>query len=169
MRRIAVLANLLSVILAWIFASQVWASTTVSESQNRLSVTGLDAYPQVTFILLTGLLMLWLSRYLNSLFSKFLTSAVSLLLFATASPIWFESASGSLSILRSQISKATGVSDWLGQSDLIESSVYNHFAADMFVIFIITWLVSLFLLLWLRRSGENKANLATRIDKLPSW
>jgi hypothetical protein len=169
MRRISFLANLSSTFLAWVFASQVWASTSIIESQNRLSVTGLDAYPQVAFILLTGVLILWLTRYLNSLFAKFLTSAVVILLFATASPTWFESASGSLSILSPQISKATGVSDWLGQSDLITNSSYNHLAADCFVISLIIWFVSLLALLWLRKKDQPVSNLATRIDNLPSW
>lgn len=169
MRRISLLTHLGSTILAWFFASQVWASATVIESQNNLSVSGLDAYPQITFILLTGLLILWLTRYLNSLFAKFLTTAVVILLFATASPTWFESASGSLSILSPQISKATGVSDWLGQSELITNSFYNHFAADLFVIFLITWFISLVSLLWMKKKNQNATNLVTRIDNLPSW
>jgi len=169
LRRIALAINAVSVIAAWFFASQEWAATTVIESQNRITVSGLDAYPQITFILLTGVLILWLTRYLNSLFSRFLTTAVVVLLFATASPTWFESASGSLSILSPQISKATGVSDWLGQSELIQASVYNHFAADLFVVFLIAWFVSLVVLLWMRQRNQKATNLVTRIDKLPSW
>ena len=169
MRRISFLLNLGSTFSAWIFASQVWASTTVIESQTRLSVTGIDAYPQITFILLTGLLILWLTRYLNSLFAKFLTSAIVILLFATASPTWFESASGSLSILSPQISKSTGVSDWLGQSELIQNSSYNHLSADLFVISLISWFISLLIILWSKKKGQKDTNLATRIDNLPSW
>lgn len=169
MRRVALLVNLASLIAAWVLAAQVWASTTVNESQARLSISGLDAYPQLTFLMLTGLLILWLARYLNSIFSKFLTSAVVVLLFATASPVWFESASGSLSILGPQIAKATGVSDWIGQSDLIHSSFYNHIVADSFVIALILWFASLVLILWLKRAGESKKEFVTRIDNLPSW
>ena len=169
MRRISILVNLVSILFAWIFASQVWASTTVIESQSSLSVSGLDAYPQITFILLTGILVLWLTRYLNSLFAKFLTTAVVILLFATASPTWFESASGSLSILSPQISKSTGVSDWLGQSELIQNSIYNHLSADLFVISLISWFASLVIILWSKKKGQKDNNLATRIDNLPSW
>ncbi len=169
MRRIFLAINLVSLVLTWAFSSQIWASSTIAESGNRLVISGLDAYPQITFILLTGILILWLTRYLNSLFARFLTSAVTLLLFATASPIWFESASGSLAILSPQISKATGISDWLGQSELLQDSFYNHLAADLFVIALISWFASLIFLLWARRPGEKTANLVTRIDKLPSW
>lgn len=161
--------NLVSLLSAWALASQVWATSTILESQTRLAISGLDAYPQLTFLLLTGLLILWLTRYLHSVFSKFLTTAVVVLLFATASPVWFESASGSLSILSPLISKATGVSDWLGQSDLIGDSSYNHVVADSFVIALIVWLLSLFFLLWSKRPGESKNEFVTRIDKLPSW
>ncbi len=161
--------NLASLIAGWVLASQVWAATTVVESGSRLTISGLDAYPQITFLLLTGLLILWLSRYLNSLFSKFLTTAVVVLLLATASPIWFESASGSLNILMPQISKATGVSDWLGQSELIRGSSYGHTAADGFVVTLIVWFISLTVLLWTNRVGESKKEFVTRIDKLPSW
>lgn len=169
MKRIALLVNLVSIVGAWLAASQIWASATITESQTRLSVTGLDAYPQIAFILLTGLLIIWLTRHLNSLFAKFLTTAVVTLLLATASPTWFESASGSLTILSPQISKSTGVSDWLGQSELIEDSVYNHVAADFFVICIVAWFISLVLLLWASKQGEKSSNLVTRIDNLPSW
>ncbi|MEY3856169.1 MAG: hypothetical protein RJA45_639 [Actinomycetota bacterium] len=169
MRRISILINVVSILLAWMFASQVWASTTVIESQTGLSVSGLDAYPQISFILLTGVLVLWLTRYLNSLFAKFLTTAVVILLFATASPTWFESASGSLSILSPQISKSTGVSDWLGQSELIQNSSYNHLSADLFVISLISWFISLLIILWSKKKGQKDTNLATRIDNLPSW
>lgn len=161
--------NLAALTGSWALASQVWAATTVIESQTRLVISGLDAYPQLTFLLLTGLLILWLTRYLNSVFSKFLTTAVVVLLFATVSPVWFESASGSLSILSPQISKATGVSDWLGQSELIQNDFYNHLVADFFVIAIIFWFVSLIFLLWSHRAGESKNEFVTRIDKLPSW
>lgn len=169
MRRIALIVNVLSLLAAWALATQVWAATTVIESQTRLAVSGLEAYPQLPFLLMTGILILWVSRYLSSVFSKFLTTAVAVLLFATASPVWFESASGSLSILSPQISKATGVSDWLGQSGLIQNSFYNHLAADSFVIALIFWFVSLVLLLWVRRHGESKNVFVTRIDNLPSW
>lgn len=169
MRKIALLVNLVSLIAAWVLGTQVWATTTVIESQTRISISGLDAYPQLTFLLLTGLLILWLTRYLNSVFSKFLTTAVVVLLFATASPVWFDSAAGSLSILGPQISKATGVSDWLGQSELIHNSLYNHIVADSFVITLIFWFSSLFILLWTKRAGESKKEFVTRIDKLPSW
>ena len=169
LRRIALPLNLIALIVAWIFASQTWASTIVSESQTTLSISGLDAYPQITFILLTGLLILWVSKYLGSIFGKFLTTAITVLLFATASPVWFESASGSFSILSPQISKVTGVSDWLGQSDLIKNSQYNHLAADSFVIFLIIWLISLIYLLWSKPKGKARAEFVTRIDKLPSW
>lgn len=169
MRKIAILVNLVALLVSWVLASQVWAAATIVESQTRLSISGLDAYPQLTFLLLTGLLILWLTRYLNSVFSRFLTTAVVVLLFATASPVWFESASGSLAILGPQISKATGVSDWLGQSELIHDSFYNHVIADSFVIALIAWFLSLVLLLWSKRTGETKKEFVTRIDKLPSW
>lgn len=169
MRRLALLVNLASLIGSWILASQVWAAATVTVTQTRLEISGLDAYPQLSFLLLTGLLILWLSRYLNSIFSKFLTTAVVFLLLATASPVWFESASGSLAILGPQIAKATGVSDWLGQSELIQGGFYNHTIADSFVIALILWFLSLVFLLWTKRAGESKKEFVTRIDNLPSW
>lgn len=169
LRRIALPLNLIALIAAWALASQAWASTTITETQTEISISGLDAYPQITFILLTGLLILWVSKYLGSIFGKFLTSAVTFLLFATATPIWFESASGSLAILSPQISKLTGVSDWLGQSELIQDSQYDHLAADSFVIALIVWLVTLIYRLWSRPKGQAKTEFVTRIDKLPSW
>jgi hypothetical protein len=169
MRRIVVFLNLVALIAAWVLASQTWAATTVIDTQNRLSISGLDAYPQLSFLLITGLLILWLTRYLNSVFSKFLTSAVVVLLMATSSPVWFDSAAGSVSILNQEISKVTGVSDWLGQSTLIEKSYYNHFMADVFVISLMIWCTTLVYILWSKRPGESKKEFVTRIDKLPSW
>lgn len=169
MRRLLLLINLSALAVAWFFASQNWAFATISETGLVLSISGLDAYPQLTFLMLTGVLLLWLSRYLNSLFSKFLSSAVSVLLFATSSPVWFESASGSVSVLSPQIAKATGVSDWLGQSELIQEISYNHFAADFFIVALVLWFVSLVWLIWSEGSTGKSKKLVTRIDNLPSW
>ncbi|MFM2384833.1 MAG: hypothetical protein RL166_707 [Actinomycetota bacterium] len=169
MRRFTLLINISSLVIAWYFASQQWATATISETGQVLAISGLDAYPQLSFLMLTGLLLLWLSRYLNSLFSKFLASAVSVLLLATSSPIWFESASGSASILSPQIAKATGVSDWLGQAELIEKVVYNHIAADFFIIALIIWFGSLVWFVWSASATEKAKKLVTRIDNLPNW
>lgn len=168
-RRVAFLINIATFVCSWILSSQIWASAIVSESQTEVSMTGMAAYPQVSFLLLTGVLILWLTNYLNSVFSKFITSAVVVLLVSAASPVWFESASGSLSILKPEIAKVTGVSDWLGQTDLINSSFYNHFAADFFVITLILWFVTLVIYIWSNKPGQKDKQFVTRIDNLPSW
>ncbi len=168
-RRISLLINLATLVSSWILSSQVWASAVVSEAQTEVSITGMAAYPQVSFLLLTGVLILWLMKYLNSVFSKFITTAVVVLLVSAASPVWFESASGSLSILRPEIAKVTGVSDWLGQTELINGSFYNHFAADFFVLALILWFATLVIYIWSNKPGQQKKQFVTRIDNLPSW
>jgi hypothetical protein len=169
MRRVIILIYFFAVLVCWITGSQTWASATIIETGQRVTISGIDAYPQLTFLLLTGLLIVWLSRYLNSLFSKFLTTAVVVLLLATSAPVWFESAAGSMSILSPQIAKATGVSDWLGQSDLLEKASFDHFSADVFVTGLILWLISTLWLIWSPRNAEGSKKLVTRIDKLPTW
>lgn len=169
LRRIIILSNLFSLAAAWYFASQPWASITIIESKKFISVSGAEAYQQLSFVLLTGLLILWLSRYLNSSFLKFLTSSIVIFLLAAASPVWFDSASGSVSILNPQIAKVTGISDWSGQVELIENANFNHFAADMFIISLIVWSLSLIFVLWSKKPGQNAKQFVTRIDKLPEW
>lgn len=169
MRRLSFVVNLVSLVTCWFFASQTWASATIIETNQSVTISGLDAYPQLTFLLVTGLLIIWLSRYLNSLFSKFLTTAVAVLLLATSAPVWFESAAGSIAILAPQIAKATGVSDWLGQSELLERTSFDHFSADMCVLGLIFWFLSIAWLIWSPRIGEKSEKLVTRIDKLPNW
>lgn len=169
LHRVALLTNITTLVSSWIWSSQIWASAIVSESQTEVSITGLAAYPQVSFLLLTGVLILWLSKYMNSVFSKFITTAVIVLLVSAASPVWFESASGSLSILSPEIAKVTGVSDWLGQTELIISSFYNHVAADFFVIALILWFATLVIFIWSNKPGQVKKQFVTRIDNLPSW
>lgn len=169
MRKLSVALNILAVLSLWILASQIWASATISQTQNEISISGIDAYPQIVLILLIGLLVLWLAKYLNSLFAKFLTSTVVVLLFATAAPIWFESASGSLAVLRPQLTATTGISDLQGQMELVSTNSYNHLAADGFVVALFIWCASLLLLIWSRNSGISGKQFGTRIDKLPSW
>lgn len=169
MRRLGFLVNVVSLVACWFFASQTWASATIIETDQTLTISGLDAYPQLTFLLVTGLLVIWISKYLNSLFSKFLTTAVIVLLLATSAPVWFDSAAGSISILAPQIAKATGVSDWLGQSELLARTSFDHLSADMFVLGLIFWFLSIVWLIWSPRIGEKSEKLVTRIDKLPTW
>lgn len=169
MRRIVLLVNIFSLLSAWLCASQTWASADIIESGKTVSTSGLEGYPQLAFLLATGILILWLSRYMNSVFSKFLTSAVVVFLIAAASPVWFDSASGSLSILGGQISKLTGVSDWLGQGDLLKNTFFNHLMADLFVIATIFWFLSLLFLIWAGKPGQERKEFVTRIDNLPSW
>lgn len=166
-RRVTIAVYLTTLVASWLLASQTWASAKIIESQEVVSITASEAYPQLTLIFLAWSLVFWMTRYLNSAFSKFLVSAVVILLFATASPVWFESASGSLNILAPQIAKKTGVSD--AGSALIIESHYNHLAADGFVIALILCLVSAMMLIWLPRPGVKGREFVTRIDKLPSW
>jgi hypothetical protein len=169
MRKVVVGLFSLSVLAMWILASQIWAETGIVDSSTRVSITGLEAYPQLTFILVAWTLILAIGRYVKAVFGKFLISAVSILLFATAAPVWFESASGSLAILSPQISRTTGVSDWQSQSNLLSDSFYNHLSADLFVIALIVGFASSLVYLWMGLSRPGAASFSTRIDKLPSW
>ena len=159
----------ISVLAMWIFASQVWAESDIVDSGTRVSISGLSAYPQLTFILLAWSVILFIGRYVKSVFGKFLMSAISILLFATAAPVWFESASGSLAILSPQIAKAVGVSGWLSQEPLLTNPFYNHLAADLFVIALVSGLISSLLFLWLGFGRASSNVFATRIDNLPRW
>lgn len=155
---------------SWITASQVWARAVIAESQAEVTSTAIDGYPQLTFVLITWVLIFWLIRYLKSVFSQFLVSAVMVLLFSTLFPVWFDSASGSLTILAGSIAKKTGVSDWEGQRLLLATSEFNHLAADVFVISIVAAFVALLFLIWLPRNRSgNTSRFVTRIDNLPSW
>ena len=170
LRKSANIAFLVATVVCWITSSQVWATAVIAESQAEVSNTAIEGYPQLTFVLITWVLTFWLIRYLKSVFSQFLVSAVSLLLFSTLFPIWFDSASGSITILSGLIAKKTGVSDWEGQRLLLASSEFNHLAADGFVISIVVAFVALLFLIWLpKNSGEKTPRFVTRIDNLPSW
>jgi hypothetical protein len=169
MKKIVVTLFAASVISMWILASQVWAQSDIIESGTNVSITGLAAYPQLTFILVAWTIILAIGRYIKSFFGKFLMSAISILLFATAAPVWFESASGSMAILSPQISKVTGVSDWVSQGELLTNSFYNHLSADLFVIALITGLISSLIFLWMGLTRSGSGAFATRIDNLPRW
>lgn len=169
MRRMVVTVFAGSVIAMWVLASQVWAESDIIESGTRISITGLAAYPQLTFILVAWTIILAIGRYIKSVFGKFLISAISILLFATAAPVWFESASGSMAILSPQISKVTGVSDWVSQGELLTNSFYNHLSADLFVIALIIGFTSSLVFLWMGLTRRDPLTFATRIDNLPRW
>jgi hypothetical protein len=169
MRRLVVFLFAGSVVAMWIFASQDWAASDIVDSATRVSITGLETYPQLTFILLAWSLILFIGAYIKTFFGKFLVSAISILLFATAAPVWFESASGSLAILSIQIAEVTGVSGWSSQTDLLNNPTYNHIAADLFVIALIIGLISSLLHLWIGIARSESKALVTRIDNLPRW
>lgn len=168
-RRVVLFANVLSLIVGFTFASQTWARVTLVDNPKELQISGTEAYPQLTFVFGLGLAMIWLARYFNSLFSKFLASAVLFLLAATALPVMFDSASSSLEVLKPQIAAVTGISDWLGQSQLISASYYNNFAADLTVLSVLVGFVCSTVLLWIPKPGQKQKRLSTRIDNLPSW
>jgi hypothetical protein len=167
-KRLVVSAQLLSISLLWIFGSQVWASATITDQARSIQVTGLEAYPQLLVGLVVWLLIAFVSRYVKSLFGKFLLTAVTVLLIATMSPVWFESASGSLSVLSPSVAKLTGVSDWASQSQLLSNGFYNHFAADLFVITLIVCFSATVIRIWKNTSPDGSKPL-TRIDQLPKW
>jgi hypothetical protein len=168
-RRISLVTSAVFLGLAWILAAQVWASAVVTESGIRIKISGIDSYPQLTFIFFTGLIMLWLSRYMNSVFTQFITSAVLALLLSTTLPILFDAASSSIQILGPQISKLSGVSDWLGQSELLSTPFYNSFASDLTLVSLGLWFVSAVTYLWAPKQGQKRKEFTTRIDNLPSW
>lgn len=169
LRRVALIANLAFIAAAWFCASQVWASAVIFDTQEAVSISATEAYPQLIIVFSAGILLVWISRYLEAVFARFISSAVVLFLFAAAAPVWFDAASGSLNILATQITKKTGVSDWIAQSELITKSFYNHLASDIFILALIGWLISAITLLWTRKAGSASPKFATRIDKLPSW
>lgn len=168
MKRLIVLTQLLSIALLWIFGSQVWASATITEQAKAIEITGLEAYPQLLVGLVVWLLIAFVARYVKSLFGKFLLTAITVLLIATMSPVWFESASGSLSVLGPSISKFTGVSDWASQSPLLSNGFYNHLAADLFVIALIICFTATVIRIW-QNSANDGSKPLTRIDQLPKW
>lgn len=169
LRRIAVSLNLIFIASSWVCASQVWASATIRDSGEVITMTASDAYPQLVVVFTAGILLVWISRYLEAVFARFLGSAIVLFLFAAVAPVWFDAAAGSLNILSPTITKKTGVSDWLSQAELISNSSYNHLASDVFILMMIGWLFAAMTLLWTRRPGSSAPKFATRIDNLPSW
>jgi hypothetical protein len=169
MRRYAVLLNLICILLMFFLGSQVWASAIVSESMIAVQISGLEAFPQLSVILVACLLIVFISRYTKSLFGRFILSAVLILLFATATPVWFESAAGSLAILGPQIGALTGVGDWTAQQVLISSASFNHLFADIFIIALIVSLGLSLYSIWTSAPGGPGKNLTTRIDRLPQW
>ncbi len=168
-RRYALLLNLLCILAMFLLGSQVWASATVTESMKVVQISGLEAFPQLSVILVAWLLIVFISRYTKSLFGRFILSAVLMLLFATATPVWFESAAGSLAILGPQIGAITGVGDWNAQASLISNSNFNHLFADFFIISLIVSLGLSLYAIWTSPSGAAAKNLTTRIDRLPKW
>ena len=170
MRKALLLSNFLLLAASWILASQVWARGVLVDTEKAISVTAVEAYPQVTIVLVVWALLSIFTRYFKSFFSKFLFTAITILLFATVSPMWFDSAAGNLNILKPQITKLTGIADWNSAMSQLESSFYEHTYADIFVIVIVLGLVSTLARIWLAGGSENSAvQLTTRIDKLPKW
>lgn len=170
MRRVLLLSNFLLLLAAWILASQVWASGVLVDTEKLISVTAVEAYPQVTIVLVVWALLSIFTRYFKSFFSKFLFTAITILLFATVSPMWFDSAAGNLNILKPQITKLTGIADWNSAISQLETSFYDHTVADLFVIVLVLGLVSTLARIWLGSGGSKSgAQLTTRIDKLPKW
>lgn len=170
MRRALLLTNFLLLLTAWILASQVWASGVLLDSEKTLSVTAVEAYPQVTIVLVVWALLSIFTRYFSSFFSKFLFTAITILLFATISPMWFDSAAGNLNILKPQITKLTGIADWNAALSQLSSSFYDHTVSDLFVIVIVLGLVSTLARIWLGAQKQRLGGqLTTRIDKLPKW
>ena len=169
LRRVSFALNLLAIALGWFCASQIWATAELIDTPNVITASGTDSYPQLTFIFSTGLVMLWLARYFNSIFSKFLASAVLALMVSTSLPVLFDASSGSLSILSPQITKVSGISDWLAQTQLITHSVYNSTAADITLICVMICFLTSLVLLWTKKPGQTKKQFTTRIDNLPSW
>ena len=169
LRRLAIIFNLIFLAASWFCASQIWASAVITDSQELVSISATEAYPQLVIVFTAGLLLIWISRYLEAVFARFLGSAIVLFMFSTAAPVWFDSAAGSLNILSSLISKKTGVSDWYSQISLISDTYYNHIASDVFILVLIGWLISAITLLWTRRIGSTAPKFSTRIDNLPSW
>jgi hypothetical protein len=169
MRRYAVFLNLICILSMFVLGSQVWASAVVSESMSAIHISGLEAFPQLSVILVAWLLIVFISRYTKSLFGRFMLTAVLVLLFATATPVWFESAAGSLAILGPQIGGLTGVGDWASQQELISNSSFNHLFADAFIIALILSLGLSLYSIWTSPSGGPVKNLTTRIDRLPKW
>ena len=153
----------------WLLASQVWASATFTESSTAISVSAIEAYPQLTLIFVAWLLIIFIARYTKSLFGRFILSAVQVLLFSTAAPIWFESASGSLNILRDSITAKTGISDWQAQLQLISQTSYNHLLADTFVIVLVLGFTLSLGQIWFGKNKGNSPKNLTRIDTLPKW
>ena len=168
MKRLLIPIQLASIAVLWILGSQTWASAFVAETQQEVQVSGLEAYPQLSIVLAVWLLIAFVARYLRSLFARFMMSAVLVLSMAILSPILFESASGSLAILSPSLSKATGVSDWATQSNLIDGGFYNHLATDLFVVFLVIGFIASTANCWQAPKGQ-KSSLSTRIDELPKW
>lgn len=168
MKRFTLLIQLSSVIALFVLGSQSWAEAIVTDQEKLVSISGLEAYPQMSIGITILLLISLVSRYVKSLFGKFLLSAVAFLVLATLAPVWFESSAGSLSILGPQIGAITGVSDWEAQASLITQGVYNHLASDLFVIALIFCFVSTLLRVWQIQGAATKVSL-TRIDQLPKW
>lgn len=169
MRRYAVYLNLLCIVSMFLLGSQVWASATISDSMIVVQISGLEAFPQLSVILVAWLLIVFISRYAKSLFGRFILSAVLTLLFATATPVWFESAAGSLAILGPQIGEMTGVGDWTSQQTLISDPSFNHLFADAFIIALIVSIGLSLYSIWTSPAGAPARNLTTRIDRLPKW
>ena len=79
MRRYAVFLNLICILSMFVLGSQVWASAVVSESMSAIQISGLEAFPQLSVILVAWLLIVFISRYTKSLFGRFILSAVLVL------------------------------------------------------------------------------------------
>ena len=170
MRRVLLLSNFLMLLASWVLASRVWATGLIADTKETISVTAVEAYPQVSIVLIVWALLSTFTRYFTSFFSKFLFTAITVLLFATISPMWFDSAAGNLGILKPQITKLTGIADMNAALAQLESSFYDHTIADLFVIVIVLGLFSTMARIWIGsvRSGSG-SSLTTRIDNLPKW
>lgn len=169
LRQIPLLGLLVSLISAFALSSQVWASALISDSQLPVSATGLDSYPQISIVLLTWVVLLFVSRYVNSFFGKFLLSSVLVMMMATTLPIFFGAASMNLSILQTRVASATGIAGWAEQEVLLSDTTFNSVAAEGFCLALVFCFAFSIWLVWSRTERGTNKSLETRIDRLPQW
>lgn len=111
-----------------ILASLEWQSAVISETGARLAISGYESYPQIGLFLALQVVALFGARYWSKRTSRIAVVLVGLFSALAVTPVAAVAASNSLQILHLKVEKATGISDWVSQLEVMDGLTTNYLA-----------------------------------------
>jgi hypothetical protein len=113
--------------LVALLASLEWQSATITETGAFVSITGFESYPQIGLFLALQVVSIFGSRYWSTRTARVAIVLVGLFSALAITPVASAAGSNSLELLRLKLEKATGISDWVSQTEVIGSLNTNQF------------------------------------------